>query len=133
MATALTDLLFEVLSFERLETCGAFFEAVAGARLTDFAACGVGRCFDLTGFAAFACVAFCARAFPAGERFVAGFNRVDLAFEADLTDRRADDREESFFTVLVIGVLMRNLPRYCDSSLTRSAKNKREILTQLRP
>jgi hypothetical protein len=102
---------------------------VADVRLTAFAAGRDGRCFDLAGFAALACVALCARAFPAGELFVAGFNRVDLAFEADLTARRADDREESFFTLLAIGVLMRNLPRYCDSCLTRSAKNKREILT----
>jgi hypothetical protein len=99
------------MPFDCFEICGAFFELVATFRLTDFAACWDGRCFDLTGFAAFACVAFCARAFPAGERFVAGFNRVDLAFEADLTDRRADDREESFFTLLATGVLMGNLPR----------------------
>ena len=77
-----------------------------------FAACGAVRCFDLIGFAAFVRVAFWARAFPAGERFVAGFSLVDLAFDADLTDRRAADRDESFFTLLATGVPMRNLPRY---------------------
>ena len=60
-------------------------------------------------------MALWARAFPAGERLVAGFSRVDFALEADFTDCRADDREESFLTLLANGVLMRNLPRYSDS------------------
>jgi hypothetical protein len=62
-------------------------------------------------FADFALVALCARAFPAGERFVAGFSRVAFGLAADLADARADDRGEIFFTLLATEVLMRKLPR----------------------
>ena len=123
----------DLVSLERLETGAAFLELVPDGRLVDFAAGAVRRVFGLAGFTFFACVALCARAFPAGERLVAGFNRVDLAFAAGLTDRRADDREESFLTLLAIGVLMRNLPRYSHSSLIKPPKNKREILTHVSP
>jgi hypothetical protein len=101
----------DAVALGRLEAVVTFLEALPAARLAGFVACGAGRCFDLTGFAVLVRVAFCARALPAGERLVAGFNRVVLAFEADLTDRRADDREDSFFTLLATGVLMGNLPR----------------------
>ena len=102
----------DAVAFGRLAAVVTFLEALPVARLVGFAACGDGRCFDFNGFAAFVRVAFCARAFPAGDRFVAGFSLVDLAFEADFTDRRAVGRDESFFTLLATGVLMRNLPRY---------------------
>lgn len=53
-------------------------------------------------FEAAALGALCARALPAGERLVAGFNRVDLAalrFRVDeaVAPRLEDDRGESFF------------------------------------
>jgi len=65
----------------------------------------------LFGFAAEAFVAFRAGALPAGERLVAGFNRVDLAparLRADeaVAPRLGDGREESFFTLLATGLLM---------------------------
>jgi hypothetical protein len=77
------------------------------------------RCF---GFADFTWVALRARAFPAGERLVAGFSLGALGFEAALTAARPVDREESFLTFFATGVLMRKLPRYCDNSLIISAK-----------
>ena len=62
-------------------------------------------------FADFAFVAFRARALPATERLVAGFNRVAFGLAVDLADTRADDRGEIFFTLLATEVLMRKLPR----------------------
>ena len=56
-------------------------------------------------------MALWARALPAGDRFVAGFRRVSLAFDDDLIERRVDDRGESFLTFLANGVLMREMPR----------------------
>ena len=100
------------MTFDLLETGAAFLGLVPDARLVDLAAGAAGRCLAFADLRFFAWVALCARAFPAGERFVAGFKRVDLAFAAVFTERRADDREESFLTLLAIGVLMRNLPRY---------------------
>jgi hypothetical protein len=67
-----------------------------------------GFCLALT---VFVFEAFRARALPAAGRLVAGFKRVDFFLEVDLRDRRADDGEETFFTVLANGVLMRKLPR----------------------
>jgi hypothetical protein len=116
---------FKCFVFARFDPRDAAFEAffglTAGARLTDLAARKADRCFVLAGFA---WVAFNARAFPAAERLVAGFNRVDLALEADLTAPRADDREESFFELLAKGVLMRNSPRSCGSRLRNSAQKQ---------
>jgi len=57
--------------------------------------------------------AFLARAFPAGERLVAGLRRVDLPATTRLRDDAAADewreveRDESFFTLLAMGLLMR--------------------------
>jgi hypothetical protein len=57
--------------------------------------------------------AFFARAFPAGERLVAGLRRVDFPAMTRLRDDDAADewreveRDESFFTLLAIGLLMR--------------------------
>ena len=54
-----------------------------------------------------------ARAFPAGERLVAGLRRVDLPAttrfrEDEVADEwRGEERDESFFTLLAIGLLMR--------------------------
>lgn len=57
--------------------------------------------------------AFLARAFPAGERLVAGLRRVDFPAttrfrEDDAADVwRDEERDESFFTLLAMGLLMR--------------------------
>jgi hypothetical protein len=57
--------------------------------------------------------AFLARAFPAGERLVAGLRRVDLPATTRLRDDDADDdwrgleRDASFLTLLATGLLMR--------------------------
>jgi hypothetical protein len=57
--------------------------------------------------------AFLARAFPAGERLVAGLRRVDLPATTRLRDDAAADewrgveRDASFFTLLAMGLLMR--------------------------
>jgi hypothetical protein len=57
--------------------------------------------------------AFLARAFPAGERLVAGLRRVDLPAKTRLRDddaaddRRAVERDASFFMLLATGLLMR--------------------------
>ena len=76
----------------------------------------------------FVFIALRARAFPAGDRFVAGFSRVDFALEADLIDRLADDRGESFFTLLANGVLMRKLPRgWRQPSIEIGAKQARKL------
>lgn len=51
-------------------------------------------------------VALFARALPAGERLVAGFNRVDLATRfrepAALDDERAVERDDSLFSGLLM-------------------------------
>jgi hypothetical protein len=108
-------------TFARAETgdelFGAFLGATAG-RFTAFNGRAAVRCFGLAGFT---WVALCARALPAGECLVAGFSRVALAFEADFTDPRAVDREESFLTLLANGVLMRELPRYSQKSAQKQA------------
>jgi hypothetical protein len=70
---------------------------------------------DLTlGFGVRSFAAFLARAFPAGERLVAGFRRVDLPATTRLrADDAADEwrevveRDASFLTLLAIGLLMR--------------------------
>ena len=92
----------------RGETFGAFFVVKTAACLAFLTECEAVFSFD---FAAFVFVALCARALPAGDRFVAGFRRVSLAFDDDLIDRRTDDRGESFLTLLANGVLMREMPR----------------------
>ena len=57
--------------------------------------------------------AFLARAFPAGERLVAGLRRVDLPAttrlrDDDATDEwREEERDASFFTLLAMGLLIR--------------------------
>lgn len=56
--------------------------------------------------------AFLARAFPAGERLVAGLRRVDLPATTRLRDDaavewRGVERDASFFTLLAMGLLMR--------------------------
>jgi hypothetical protein len=57
--------------------------------------------------------AFWARAFPAGERLVAGFRRVDLPATTRLRDDaavvewREEERDVSFFALLAMGLLMR--------------------------
>ena len=57
--------------------------------------------------------AFRARAFPAGERLVAGLRRVDLPATTRLRDDAAVDvwreegRDVSFFALLAMGLLMR--------------------------
>jgi hypothetical protein len=57
--------------------------------------------------------AFLARAFPAGERVVAGLRRVDLPATTRLPDDavadewRGVERDASFFTLLAMGLLMR--------------------------
>ena len=62
-------------------------------------------------FEAFA--ALRARAFPAGERLVAGFRRVDLPATTRLRDDaataewREEERDVSFFALLAMGLLMR--------------------------
>jgi hypothetical protein len=96
-----------------------FFEPAATRFLATAFGFGTVRGF---GFADLTWVALCARAFPAGERLVAGFSRVAFGLEAALTVPRAELREESFLTFLATGVLMRKLPRYCDSSLINQRK-----------
>ena len=84
------------------------FTATLTARF--FALAAAGFALALTGLAL---VALRARALPAGERLVAGFKRVDLPATTRLRDDpvtvelRDVDREDSFFTPLAIGLLMR--------------------------
>ena len=102
---------------------GAVFETFFGLATARFFAAFTGReTARGFGFADLTCVALRARAFPAGERLVAGFSRVAFGLAAALTVLRPDPRVESFLTFLATGVLMRKLPRYCDSSL----KNRRK-------
>jgi hypothetical protein len=72
--------------------------------------------FDLAtraGLAGRTFAAFLARAFPAGERLVAGLRRVDLPATTRLRDDddadvlREEERDASFFTLLAMGLLMR--------------------------
>jgi hypothetical protein len=93
---------------ERGETFGVFFAVETAACLAFLAECEAVFGF---GFMAFVFVALCARALPAGDRFVAGFKRVNFAFDDDLIERRVDDRGESFLMLLANGVLMREMPR----------------------
>jgi hypothetical protein len=78
----------------------------------------LGRFRKVTGDLAFGLTvrifaAFLARAFPAGERLVAGLRRVDLPATTRLRDDAAADewrgveRDASFFTLLAMGLLMR--------------------------
>ena len=65
--------------------------------------------------AGLALVALCALALPAGERLVAGFRRLDFLATArrwldDVADLRDVERDASFFTLFVIGLLIRNVP-----------------------
>jgi hypothetical protein len=68
---------------------------------------------DRDGFAVRTFAAFFARAFPAGERLVAGFKRVDLLATKRLREDdvagvwREEERDASFFTLLAMGLLMR--------------------------
>jgi hypothetical protein len=72
--------------------------------------------------------AFLARAFPAGERLVAGFRRVDLPAITRLRDDdrpvewRDEERAASFFTLLAMGLLMRKAL----DSLTIHQKDRRK-------
>ena len=82
---------------------------------------GLAFCFEVR-----ALVALRARAFPAGERLVAGFKRVDLPATTrlrvdDVVDEwREAEREDSFFTLLVTGLLMRKAPIFKDDSPHKS-------------
>lgn len=92
-----------------------FLDLVEVFALCFFAVAG-GFAFGLaarTGFVVPTLAAFLARAFPAGERLVAGFRRVDLLAtkrlrEDDAADEwREEERDASFFTLLTMGLLMR--------------------------
>jgi hypothetical protein len=82
-----------------------FFAAVTGVLVFGLT--------DRDGFAVRTFAAFLARAFPAGERLVAGFKRVGLLAtkrlrEDDVADVwREEERDASFFTLLAMGLLMR--------------------------
>ena len=104
---------------ERGDTFGAFFVVEIAAGLAFLTECGAVFGFD---FAAFVLVALWARALPAGDRFVAGFRRVSFAFDDDLSDRRVDDRGESFLPLLANGVLMREMPRVANGLEQTAAK-----------
>ena len=69
--------------------------------------------------------ALCARALPAGERLVAGFNLVDFALTTRL--RLLAPREVSPFCVLLTGLLM----LYAQHSYTQSLREPTRSLTQL--
>jgi hypothetical protein len=102
---------------------GVGFETFLGMAAARFFAALTGReTVRGFGFADLIWVALCARALPAGERLVAGFSRVAFGLEPALTAPRAEVRVESFLTFLATGVLMRKLPRYCDSSLINQRK-----------
>jgi hypothetical protein len=70
--------------------------------------------------------AFFARAFPAGERLVAGLRRVDLPattrFREDdvAVEWREEERDASFFKLLAMGLLMRKALDSQDDSPQRS-------------
>lgn len=69
--------------------------------------------------------ALCARAFPAGERLVAGFNRVDFTFTVRL---RAVDalREDARFVVLLTVLLILD----AHHSYTQTPREPTRSLTQ---
>jgi hypothetical protein len=97
-----------------------FFVAVASA---------LGFCFaDRAGFAEPTLAAFLARAFPAGERLVAGFRRVDFPATTRLREDevaaewREEVRDASFFILLAMGLLMRKAL----DSLTIHHKDRRK-------
>jgi hypothetical protein len=82
-----------------------FLAAITGA---------LGFCFaERAGLAVPTLAAFLARAFPAGERLVAGFRRVDFPATIRLREDdvafewREEERDASFFTLLAMGLLMR--------------------------
>jgi hypothetical protein len=90
------------------EVLAAGFRGITVFRVFFFAAAvaALGFAFDAPAFDA-----LCARALPAGERLVAGFNRVDFAavrFRVDeaVAPRLEDDRGETFFRVLATGLLI---------------------------
>jgi hypothetical protein len=79
-----------------------------------------------------------ARAFPAGERLVAGFRRVDFPAKTRLRDDddadvfRGAEREASFFTLLAIGLLMRKALVLKDEAPQKSPRNSTELSTASR-
>ncbi len=78
-------------------------------------------------------VAFRAGALPAGERLVAGLSRLDLLGATrlradDVVDGRELERDASFFTLLVVGLLMRNAPGV---SKTIGHQNRHRISAKL--
>ena len=103
----------------------AFFECLTATCRVAFAGfLDLGRVFARCRFAAVATgfgfglavrsfAAFLARAFPAGERLVAGLRRVDLPAttrlreDAAADEWREEERDASFFTLLAMGLLMR--------------------------
>ena len=75
-------------------------------------------------------VAFRAGALPAGERLVAGFSRLDFPARArlralDVADCLVLERDASFFTLLVVGLLMRHAPGFHRRSI---AQNRHRII-----
>jgi len=111
---------------ERDDTFAAFFVVEIAAGLAFLTECEGVFSFD---FAAFVLVALRARALPAGDRFVAGFRRVNFAFDDDLIDRRADDRGESFLPLLANGVLMREMPLALRMASNKQRRKQRERVT----
>jgi hypothetical protein len=72
---------------------------------------GLVLCFAETVF-----VALRAGALPGAERFVAGFSPVDfpasVRFRDAVDEWRAAGRDEALLTLLIIGLLMGNTPRF---------------------
>jgi hypothetical protein len=104
---------------------GAFFVVrFAEATVRDFvvalATARFGAVFLTAAFGA-----LCARALPAGERLVAGFNLVDFALTTRL--RLLAPREVSRFCVLLTGLLMPSTPH----SYTKNLREPARSLTQL--
>jgi len=93
----------------------AFVDLVAVLTLCRFVAAAGDLVFGFAarvGLAVRIFAAFLARAFPAGERLVAGLRRVDFPAttrfrEDDAAVWRDEERDESFFTLLAMGLLMR--------------------------
>lgn len=97
---------------------GAFFVVrFAAATVRDFvdalAAVRFGAVFLMAAFGA-----LCARALPAGERLVAGFNLVDFALTTRL--RLLAPREVSRFCVLLTGLLMLSTPHSYTKNFART-------------
>jgi hypothetical protein len=105
---------------ERGATFDAFFTDEISGCFAFLTVCEASFSFNFT---VFVFVALWARAFPAGDRLVAGFRRVSFAFDDDLIERRVDDRGESFLTLLANGVLMRELPRVDEWLRTNRSEN----------